>query len=344
MTQYNILNDFEKQQKLKDIEKEKIRLKKPKYWILKQMSVPKSTYYDWVKCGGKSKSKEPHTIWNKTSKEVEGKILEFRDDRSVYKSQRSPVGIVTRLEDIGVLMTSVGVWEVLKRNGKNREFVEEKDLYIIYPKSEKFLGVVCIDDMMLTKKKPRDTAIFNAIDEFAQESVAISHIPHRSNRYDVTDVIQQIKDNYGRFPDTIRLDNAKVHISHHVKEFCEENNIKLQFIDKGVPQQNWPVESFNGVLKKDILKGGVWKWHETDDVKQQILVDYREYYNTQKRLDSDPIKRTPREISTAITSQATQDRLKLKLLRKHRGQVAAHQYMTSNSLFTASNLSEMCVN
>ncbi|OIO05520.1 hypothetical protein AUJ26_00500 [Candidatus Falkowbacteria bacterium CG1_02_37_21] len=79
-----------------------------------------------------------------------------------------------------------------------------------------------------------------------------------------------------------------------------------------------------------------------------------EYYNTKKPLDSDPLKRTPREIATGQTSILTQQRLKIKLLRKHRGQVAAWQEIIKNieqaTIITEStskascHLSEMCVN
>ena len=48
MNNYIILSDFEKQEKIKEIEFECERLNKPKYWILKQMGIPKSTYYDWL--------------------------------------------------------------------------------------------------------------------------------------------------------------------------------------------------------------------------------------------------------------------------------------------------------
>lgn len=128
----------------------------------------------------------------------------------------------------------------------------------------------------------------------------------------------------------------------------------MQFIDKGTPQQNWPVESFNGVLQKDLFNSQLWGgWTDLSN-KQQILEDYREYYNTRKSLDSDPLKRRPREIVTGNTSLLTQQRLKIKLLRKHRGQVAAWQKViknikqitisTKSSLETTCHLSEMCVN
>jgi len=343
MENYTIRSDYEKLLKLKEIDKECIRLNKPKYWILKQMNIPKSTYYDWLKVGGKTKSKAPHYVWNKTRDNVEEKILSIRNNYDLYRSQRAPNGISTLLEEDNIFMTSVGVWKVLKRNGESRMLITPKKQFIIYPKGEKFLDVVCIDDIMLTNWKPRDTAVFNAIDEYSQSSVAIRFIPHRVNKFDVLSFIAEIKRNYGRFPKKIRLDNARAHISILVKKYCEFNSIELQFIDPGTPQQNWPVESFNGVIKKDLIERCFWGSKD----KQETLNDYRYYYNNVKRLDSDPLKRTPNEIATAITSKKTQQRLKLKLLRKHYGQVIAKQatlevqQLQPILLF---NLSEMSVN
>ncbi|MFH1656526.1 MAG: hypothetical protein ABH956_01995, partial [Candidatus Nealsonbacteria bacterium] len=66
--------------------------------------------------------------------------------------------------------------------------------------------------------------------------------------------------------------------------------------------------------------------------------------NNDKRLNSDPLKRTPNEIATAITSKNTQQRLKLKLLRKHYGQIIANQAILKQQTILLPNLSEMCVN
>ena len=117
--------------------------------------------------------------------------------------------------------------------------------------------------------------------------MAITFLRHRPNRYDVVELLKKIKENHGRFPRVVRLDNARAHKSLEVKQFCALNNIKLQFIEPGTPQQNWPVESFNGVIKKDVIKSGLWRWDNLDD-KQQLLDDFREYYNNQKPLNSDP--------------------------------------------------------
>ena len=353
MTKYNILTDYEKQKKLREIEEECCRIKKSKYWVLKRLNVPKSTYYDWVRTKGITKSKRPYTIWNKTPEAIENIIIKMRDTPDTYRSERSYLGIANNLCRQGVFITKNGVWSVLRRHGKNRQFSETKKIFIIYPRSQRFMDVVCIDDIGITNKKPRDLSVFNAIDEYSQESVAILFVRHRINRYDVIELLRQIKRRYGRYPKIVRLDNAQAHKSMVAKAFCLQNNIELQFIDKGTPQQNWPVESFNGVLQKDLFNSKLWGgWSDLNN-KQKILEDYMEYYNTRKPLDSDPLKRTPREISTGKTSLLTQKRLKIKLLRKHGGQVVAWRETIKNTkqitVITESvskdpcHLSEMCV-
>lgn len=258
MTKYIILTDYEKSLKSKQIEEEKKRLRKPLYWILKQMNIPKSTYYDWKKVNGVSKSKAPKTVWNKTPKWIEDEIIKIRKDISLHKSERSPLGISIKLEKQSIFIHPSSVYNALRRNNLNREFREHKDTFLIYPKAEKFFDVVCIDDVSLTNKKPRDLSVFNATDEYSRECVGILFVSHRINRYDVINLLNQIKKRYGRCPKVLRLDNAKAHSSNLVKIYCELHNIKLQFIDKGTPEQNWPVESFNKVLKRDLLTSPLW--------------------------------------------------------------------------------------
>ncbi len=349
MTNYNIFSDFEKQQKIKEVERESRRLRKPKYWVLKQMGIPKSTYYDWIKNGGISKSKAAKVIWNKTSDIIEKLVIKYRDDNDLVLSERSPLGIANRLEEFNIMISEGGVYNILKRNNRNRKFKKYKKTFIIFPKSNKFLEVVCIDDISLTNSKPGELSVFNAIDEHSGACLKSLFVANRINRYDVVRLLEEIKKKYGRLPKTLRLDNAKAHSSLIVKEYCEKNNIILQFTDKGTPQQNWPVESFNAVIEKDLIYTSFWRgWRDFSD-KQEVLDEYTEYYNSIKPLKSDCLKRTPNEIATGITSVLTQRRLKIKLIRKHRGQVAAKKeidkYFKNNQLvFTTCNLSEMRVN
>jgi len=331
MCKYIIRTLDDKINLIKQVEQESIRQNKTKSWILKQLNIPKSSYYDWIKNNCKTKKKTAYNIWNKTPEWIEEKVLKLRDDYEAYRSERSPNGISTRLEKYNIFLTGGGIYNILCRKGKNRELIKKrKEPYIIYPKAETFLEVVCIDDIMLSNEKPRDLAIFNAIDEYSESSVGIQFVSHRVNRFDVIELLKKIYAEYGVYPKIVRLDNAQAHQSLEVNEFCTKRGITLQFIDKGKPQQNWPVEVFNNVLKQDMFYGSIWDWTELNKMQQE-LDKYRIYYNTEKRKYSDNIQRTPYEIATGITSQNTQKKLKYKLLRKHKGQVYAFTHMLKNA-------------
>lgn len=230
MTNYNIFSDYEKQQKLKEVEAECQRLTKPKYWVLKQMGIPKSTYYDWRESGGHTKSKAPSTVWNKTPNTLEEVIIKIRDDTNLYKSERAPLGIAQELLKQDIFISESGVYNVLKRQGKNRKFIDAKKIFVIYPKSERFMDVVCIDDIALTNWKPRELAVFGAIDEYSNELMAINFLHHRPNRYDVIDLLEKIKNEYGRFPKVVRLDNAKAHVAIAVKKYCAEKILNCNLL------------------------------------------------------------------------------------------------------------------
>ncbi|MFA5433304.1 MAG: hypothetical protein WC319_10635, partial [Candidatus Paceibacterota bacterium] len=135
MTKYNIFSDFEKAKKLREIEEERLRLDKSLYWILKQMGIPRSTYYDWKRVRGKTESRAPKIVWNKTPEWIEKEIVEIREDDRLFNSERSPLGIATKLETKGIFMNPSGVYEVLKRYGLSRKFKERHKLFLIYPKA-----------------------------------------------------------------------------------------------------------------------------------------------------------------------------------------------------------------
>lgn len=348
MNKYTIFFEYEKIRKLREVEEEKKRLKKPLRWILIQMNIPKSTYYDWKKNGGKNKSKAPQKVWNKTEEWIEKEIVRLREDSNLFNSERSPLGIVSLLSERRISISQSTVKSILKNNGLSRIFRDKQKLFLIYPKAEKFMDVVCIDDVALTNNKPREFSVFNAIDEYSSKSVGILFVRHRINRWDAIELMEMIKKRYGRLPKTVRLDNAKAHLSKAFKAYCLFHGIKMQFIDPGTPQQNWPVESFNKVLKHDLLISHLWGGWEKFENKQSILEEYVEYYNKKKRVNSDFLKRTPEEIASGATSKETTEMVKIRLIRKYYGQVVAREYiMKKMQLHTAPHslikLSEMCV-
>lgn len=174
---------------------------------------------------------------------------------------------------------------------------------------------------------------------------------HRTNAYDVVRGLKMIKQNYGRYPKVLRLDNARAHKSGRVVRFCEKNCIALDFIDKGCPEENWPVESWHRNLNQDLIyrKGyaAIQEW-------QKAVDKYRRFHNYQKRLHSDQIQRTPAEIAFAYTTPLTQARIIARLKRKHLGQAKVNRWISPETRRAQTNLlnslqitpnfvSEMCV-
>lgn len=286
------------------------------------LGIPKTTYYNWLRNGCEAKKKTPHRIWNKTPQEIEEKIKSYRVSGDPFKN--SPARIIEQLEQHdGYLLTESGAKSVLKRQKLNNLLKPKKRRYYIHPKAEKFLQVVSVDDDEFLRAKPHDTYVLNFTDEASYFALESRVLGHRPRGYNIIAGLKEIYRNYGRYPAKIRLDNARAHYARKVQKFCERHGITLEYITKGCPEENWPVESWHRNLNQDLIYRNGF---ETIREWQTAVDQYRYFHNYQKRLRSDAIGRTPAEIAFAFTSPLTQQRLKLKLLRKHKGQTAVQKY------------------
>ncbi len=314
---------------------------------LVKLDIPHSSYYAWRQAKGETKKKTPRRLWNQTPPEIEAKIKTYR--LSNDWRQQSPARIVEQLEQNDhYLMTESGVKSVLERLKLNGFLKPKKKHFYIRPKAEKFLQCVCVDDVDFLRYQPHDTAVLNFIDEASYFDLQSRVLGRRVRQYDIIAGLKNIRREYGRFPKVLRLDNARAHHSNRVKKFCLKNHITLDFITKGCPEENWPVESFHRNLNQDVIYR-----HGYADISdwQKAVDNYRHFHNWRKRHRSDPIKRTPAEIAFAFTSPLTQARLKARLLQKFRGQKAIKRVVpnevferqTENPYFKPLFVSKMCV-
>lgn len=312
-----------------------------------KLGIPRSTYYEWKKTNGETKKKTPHTIWNKTPEDIETKIKEYRKSGDAYS--QSPARIVEKLEqNEGYIITESGVKSVLVRNELNGFLRPKKKHYDVRPKAEKFMQVVCVDDVEFMRYKPHDTYVMNFTDEASYFALHSKVFSHKICANDIVRGLKNIKVGYGRYPKTLRLDNARAHWAKKVLKFCKKNNINLDHITKGCPEENWPVESWHRNLNQDLIYR-----HGYDTITEwQSAVDgYRKWHNCIKRLRRDSIQRTPLEIATAKTSPMTQARVKAKLQRKLHGQTKVDRVIpkeifrehSKNLAFNSFFVSEMCV-
>lgn len=317
---------------------------------LAKLGIARSTYYDWKKNNCQVKKKTPHRIWNKTPNQIERKIRQYR--LSGDPLAQSPARITEQLEqNEGYLLTESGVKSVLVRLKLNGFLKPKHKTYYIRPKAEKFLQVVSVDDVEFIRHKPRDTYVLNFTDEASYLAMESRVYEHRTNGYDIIKGLKRIRETYKRYPKRIRLDNARAHKARKVMDFCLKHHIVMDFITKGCPEENWPVESWHRNLNQDVIyRHG----YATIEEWQKAIDGYRVFHNTVKRLRSDSIQRTPAEIAFAYTTPLTQARIIARLRRKHLGQTKVQRWVPedtrqANSLFLASiqinhhPVSEMCV-
>ncbi len=125
----------------------------------------------------------------------------------------------------------------------------------------------------------------------------------------------------------------------------------MDFITKGCPEENWPIESWHRNLNQDLIYR---KGYATIQEWQKAIDGYRDFHNYQKRLRSDPIQRTHAEIAFAYTTPLTQARIIARLKRKHLDQTKVNRWITPETRQANANLlnslqikpnyvSEMCV-
>lgn len=326
---------------------QRVEASKNKERELSKLGIPKSSYYDWKSADCRVKSKAPKHVWNKTPENIESKIREYRLSGNAFK--QSPARIMENLERTDdYLITESGVKSVLTRLKLNGTLRPRRKQYYIRPKADKFLDVVSVDDVEFTRLEPHDTYSLNFSDEASYLGLESRVLGHRVRGYDIIKGLKMIKLKYGKYPKRIRLDNARAHYALKVARFCKKNNIKMDYITKRCPEENWPVESWHRNLNQDLIYrngyGSIREW-------QKAIDDYRYFHNYQKRLRSDHIQRTPAEIAFCYTTPLTQARIKAKLKRKYFGQTSIRKELNPNiaiqttkvQYLQALSVSEMCV-
>lgn len=91
---------------------------------------------------------------------------------------------------------------------------------------------------------------FNVIDDFNREVLNITLDTSLTCRRVIRE-LEQLVDWRG-YPEILRVDNGPEFIAKALSDWCSDK-IKLQFIQKGKPQQNGYVERFNRTYRQDVL-------------------------------------------------------------------------------------------
>lgn len=110
-----------------------------------------------------------------------------------------------------------------------------------------------MNDALVDGRKFR---LFNVLDDYNRESLAIE-VDTSLPSLRVQRVLSRLIHERSK-PSTIRVDNGPEFISHLLQQWCEENNITLQFIQPGRPMQNAYIERKNGSIRRELLNAYVF--------------------------------------------------------------------------------------
>ena len=116
--------------------------------------------------------------------------------------------------------------------------------------------------------------LLNIIDDYNRESLAIE-IDTSLPALRVIRVLEKLLVTRSQ-PIAIRVDNGPEFISDRLQQWCDDRNIRLQFIQPGKPVQNAFIERNNGSLRKELLDA--YLFYSLQEVREMAR-DWQEDYN-----------------------------------------------------------------
>lgn len=123
--------------------------------------------------------------------------------------------------------------------------------------------------------------LLNIIDDYNRESLAIE-IDTSLPALRVIRTLEQLIERRTK-PQVIRVDNGPEFISDRLQQWCNDNQIRLQFIQPGKPMQNGFVERNNGSLRKELLDA--YLFYSLPEVRQ-MAQEWQQDYNYQRPHES----------------------------------------------------------
>jgi putative transposase len=118
---------------------------------------------------------------------------------------------------------------------------------------------------------------FNVIDDFNREGLCIE-ADYSLPSARVTRALDQVIEWRGK-PKVIRCDNGPEYISGNLLKWATDNDIKIQFIQPGKPQQNAYVERYNRTVRYEWLSMNIF-----DDIEevQDMATKWLWTYNNER--------------------------------------------------------------
>lgn len=182
-----------------------------------------------------------------------------------------------RLRKAGHQWNHKRVRRVYRRIGLN---IRRKVKYRLPERVKQKLGMATrinqswsIDFMSDTLRDGRSFRLFNVIDDFNRESLAIeadTSLPSLR----IQRILDRLIAQRGK-PANIRCDNGPEFIAHSLQAWCEKHRITLQYIQPGKPMQNAYIERKNGSIRRELLNAYLFSsLREARMMTEEWRIDY----------------------------------------------------------------------
>ena len=132
-----------------------------------------------------------------------------------------------------------------------------------------------MDFMCDTLQSGRRFRILNVIDDYNREALIIKPQLIFPGEH-VVNALNDLVFDRGK-PGQIRVDNGPEFISKAFVKWCNDNNVKIKYIQPGKPVQNALVERFNRLYREDVLDAYLFSdIEQVKDLSEKWKEDYNE--------------------------------------------------------------------
>jgi putative transposase len=163
-----------------------------------------------------------------------------------------------------------------------------------------------MSDVLISGKRFRT---LNIIDDYNREALAIE-VDTSLPAARVKRVLQEVIAWRGK-PAQIRTDNGPEFIAFELSEWCENEQIYLQYIQPGKPTQNAFIERFNGSFRRDVLDAYLFEsLTQVRILAQEWMNDYNNHRPHEALGNLTPVDFRERAVNSGKLPGATNSALK----------------------------------
>jgi putative transposase len=188
----------------------------------------------------------------------------------------------------------------IRRRAKKRLPARVKQPLVIPVAANQTWSIDFMSDALTDGRKFR---LLNVLDDYNRESLAIE-VDTSLPSLRVQRVLNRLINERGK-PSLIRVDNGPEFISHTLQQWCEDQDIILQFIQPGKPMQNAYIERKNGSIRRELLNA--YLFYSLAEVRV-MAEQWRQDYNHERPHKSlgylSPVKYAEQRGKAEVTTEA----------------------------------------